>query len=413
MSLNKFFTKLFFILLLMFSASLANAGDAVSVGVGLHQAEVVKLPKEMTSVIIADRKIAGVVKHDGRTVSVVGHGLGKTDIRFMNGGRIVREVNLTVHPDLNGIKKSLNNFFPNESIGVDLVNDSVALVGNVSSAEVASKAEKIVKEYNGGVDVLNLMHLRSSQQVMLSVRVGELKRTEVKKFGLGVHGIISAGSAVFGALEKNGTFKVLAEPTLTAISGETANFLAGGEFPVPVKDGNNGVSVDYKKFGVSVDFTPQVLSENRVRLNVASEVSELSNEGKVMISSMNIPSIATRRANTTVELAPGESFMIAGLMKSSGSAILHEVPGLGDIPILNVLFRSTEFQNNQTELVIAVTPYLAAPVEGDDIRLPTDGYNFSGPLKAMFTGKLGGYDKNAVTGVATGGLAGPAGFMVE
>lgn len=316
--------------------------------------------------------------------------------------------------DANAIKKSLRSLLPNENIGVEMVNHTVALTGVVSNAEAAARAVKIADEFinNNKNDrqILNLMQIRSGQQVMLKVKVGEMRRSEINKLGLGLHGIISSGEAVFGALEGNGAFKTLAEPTLTAISGESAKFLAGGEFPVPVAQGNNTMSVDYKKFGVSVDFTPAVISEKRIRLNVASEVSELSDVGAVVMQNIRIPSISTRRANTTIELAPGESFMIAGLIKNNSTAQLDQVPGLGNIPILNILFRSAQFKRHETELVIAVTPYMADPVEAKDIKLPTDGYNPPSMMEMFMLGRLQGAPKSR--GGHTG-LEGPAGFTAD
>ena len=406
------FAKILFALtLIVLLYSKAFAGDAVSVHVSKNQAELVKLPQAMTHVVIANRAVGGVVKHSPRRVSVIGNGIGNTDIRFMNGNRIVRQVNLTVHQDLPAIKKSLKSFFPNEKVGVKAVNGTIALTGTTSDAETAAQIVKVVGEYVGSDEkIINLMKVESGQQVMLRVRVGELNREVIKKMGLGIHGIISAGSAVLGALESEGALKILAEPTLTAISGETAQFLAGGEFPIPVVQAGNTMSVDYKSFGVNVDFTPLVLSQNRIRLDVASEVSELNKKGSVNVSSMTIPSITTRRANTTVELAPGESFMIAGLIKDKSSANIHKVPGLGDIPVLSPLFRSAAFQRNETELVIAVTPYLADPVVSSEIRMPGEGIEHTGIMEMLF---LGSITKNTNNNLSNSGLEGPVGYAID
>lgn len=391
-------------------ANSAFAGDVIAINVGMHQAEIVNLPSKTTHILIGDRTIAGVVKHSSKKASVIGHSIGKTDIRFMNGKRIVRQVNLSVHHDLPAIKKSLHSFFPKEKIGVEAVNTTVALTGNVSDSETAANIVSIVEEHIGdNGKLINLMRLRGGQQVMLRVRVGEIQRDSLKKLGLGLHGIISSGSAVFGAFEKEGAFKILAEPTLTAISGETAEFLAGGEFPVPIVQAGNTMSVDYKSFGVSVDFTPIVLSENRIRLDVASEVSDLTSIGAVKVKGTELPAISTRRANTTVELAPGESFMIAGLIKDSSAANIHKVPGLGDIPILSPLFRSAKFQKNETELIITVTPYLADPVSGADIRLPTDDFRYSSMMEMLFLGRIIESSKN----VKNYGLEGSVGYAID
>jgi pilus assembly protein CpaC len=405
--------------------SQANA-DNLNLNLGVNKSEEMTLPSKITNVVIKDRAVAGVIKHGAKNVSITGKSAGNTEIRFLNKKKLVRKVSLTVGGNSNNnnsasksisgpyadIKRSLKNFFPNEEIGLESINGTVTLTGNVSDAETAAQTLKIVQEYVGKNKVLNLMRLKSGQQVMLRVRVGEIRRDSVNKLGLGLHGIISSGSAVFGALERDGAFKVLAEPTLTAISGETANFLAGGEFPVPVMQSGNTMSVDYKSFGVSVNFTPAVLTKNRIRLDVASEVSELSDNGAVRVNSMSMPAISTRRANTTIELAPGESFMIAGLIKDSSKADIHKVPGLGDIPILSPLFRSAEFQRNETELVIAVTPYLADPAASDDIRLPTDNYKNSSMLEMLFLGKLESRKKSP-DDARKRGLEGSVGYLVD
>lgn len=391
-----------------------QAGDVTAVNVGLHQSEFVSLPRGMTHVIIADRGVAGVVKHDAERISVVGHGIGKTNIRVMNGDKIVRQINVTVSQDLPSIRKTLSTLFPSEQIGVETVNSTIALTGGVSDNETAAQIVRVVQEYVGqDTKILNLMRMKTGQQVMLRVRVGEVRRDALNKLGLGLHGVISAGSAVLGALERDGVFKVLAEPTLTAISGETANFLAGGEFPVPIAQPGNTMSVEYKPFGVRVDFTPRVLSENRIRLDVGSEVSEIQDIGQANVRSMVVPAISTRRANTTVELASGESFMIAGLIQDKSKANIHKVPGLGDIPILSPLFRSAEFQRNETELVIAVTPYLADPVSGSDIRLPTDNYQDSSMMEKLFLGNMGSYKDGNAADANKRGPEGSVGYLTD
>ena len=388
----------------------AHAGEVTNVVVGLHQAELVRLPQGMTHVIIADRDIGGIVKHDDRTVSVIGHGIGHTDIRIMSGKRIALQINLTVTQNLPALKKILHNLFPHEMIGVEMINRSVALTGKVSSTEAAKHIMQVAKEYIGQYNnVINLMSLRSGQQVMLRVRVGEMKRDTVKKLGLGLHGVISAGSSILGLLNKEQQFRILAEPNLTAISGETAQFVAGGEFPVPVAHGHNAMSVAYKTFGIQVHFTPMVLADNRLRVNVSSEVSELNNEAAVSIASMKMPSISTRRASTTVELAPGESFMIAGLTQDNFANNLHQVPGLANIPVLSALFSSVDFRRNESELVIAVTPYLVDPVKDQDIRLPGEGMTPPSPMELFFVGGL----TASSYGKQTGQLEGSAGYIIE
>jgi pilus assembly protein CpaC len=196
------------------------------------------------------------------------------------------------------------------------------------------------------------------------------------------------------ALERNGLIKTLAEPNLTAISGETADFLAGGEFPVPIPGGFAGTSIEYRKYGVSLAYTPTVLSNGRISLRVRPEVSELSTEGAIIMDGFQVPALTVRRAETTVELGSGESFMIAGLMNNRATGAIDKIPGLGDVPILGMLFKSDSFRRGETELVIVVTPYLVKPVSAGDIKLPTDAYQVSNDLARLLTGQ----DSAGVTG---------------
>ncbi len=312
--------------------------------------------------------------------------------------------------DIAGIQRSLKSFFPEETISVKPVGKSVALTGNVSNMEASNQIISVVEQFVPAGNILNLMKLRSEQQVMLQVKVGELKREALERLGLGVQGIISGGSTVIGALEKDDAFKTLAEPTLTAISGQSAKFLAGGEFPVPVSNAG-AVSIQYKPFGVSVNFTPTVISNKRIRIDVGSEVSEIMNTNNVQTNTVSVPSIGTRRANTTIELAPGESFMIAGLIRNDFHNSLNKVPGLSDIPVLGLLFKSTSFKRNESELVIAVTPYLASPTESKNIKLPTDDLVEPGNIDRMFLNALGHYKAKGSTGTLS--VEGSSGFLVD
>ena len=321
-------------------------------------------------------------------------------------------------------------------------------------------------------DILNLLTVTSGQQVMLRVRVGEIRRTALKRLGVSLSaanvngstnysgatagnigafnggtdgitgtaaaaaagqgglttddtfGIISGSTGGIGnfnfgarleALENDGLLKVLAEPNLVALSGEKAEFLAGGEFPVPIAQGalNSNITIEYKPFGVAVQFIPYVLAENRIRLTVLPEVSELSDEDSVQVSGVTIPALTTRRAKTTVELAPGESFMIAGLLRDEMSSILRQLPGINEIPILGALFRSSDYQRNESELVIAVTPYLVDPMKSSDVRLPTDGLRPPSTMEMMFYGALSSIAHGERRISQTPMLEGPIGFMLD
>lgn len=305
--------------------------------------------------------------------------------------------------------------------------------------------------------VINLMKISTAQQVMLRIRIGEVQRNAVRNLGISLqalgdtsapnflvgtgigrlataatgttsafrYGAVTAGSDAFmnasiytngrngigaaiEALERDGLLKVLAEPTLTALSGEQAEFLAGGEFPIPIPQQQGQVTIQYKTFGVALKFIPYVLSKNRIRIQVQPEVSELSNQNQATVSGFVAPSIITRRASTTIELAPGESFMMAGLLRDNLSTTIDQLPGAGEIPVLGALFRSTAYQRQETELVIAVTPYLVDPIKDADIKLPTDDFRpatfFEGVLYGAVASNRGAKDPS---------LEGATGFMTD
>lgn len=415
-----FKTYIFIFLVTIFSALTAAAVEEVTMSVG--QPYHITLQDALTNTAISDREIVKVVIHDDKSVSIIGKKPGRAHVSFSKKGKLLKKIQVEVVKTMSktslkkhrsSLKRLISNLFPHERIGVNYVGDSVALTGSISSNEVGKQIVSVVEEATGEkMKVINLLKLRSSEQVMLHVRVGELKRDELQKLGTGWQGVISLSPTIIGALQKDDVFKILAEPRLTAISGETANFLAGGEFPVPVRQGDNGVSVEYKPFGVNINFTPHVLSENRLRLNVSSEVSELSDAGAVKISSMNIPSVTTRKANTVVELAPGESFMIAGLIRDNYQSELNKVAGLGEIPVLSALFSSSAFQRNESELVIAVTPYLVDPIKDEEIRMPAEGLEPATALEMIFTGQLGSYNQNEHPPLPSG-VEGPVGFVIE
>lgn len=295
---------------------------------------------------------------------------------------------------------ALHNLFPNENVGLEMVNNGIAVTGLVNDPETAHRIVEVVAQYvPKGAHVVNMMQIKTNQQVMLRVRIGEIKRTAAKGFGL----------LTLNALEHDGLFKTLAEPNLVAISGETANFLSGGEFPVPVSS-DQGTTVQYKNYGIGLQFTPIVLSQNRIRLTVESEVSDLSSKGEVKTEGFSIPSLTERKARTTVELAPGESYMIAGLLKDNMTVKTGNISGLGDIPVLGALFRDSDIDRNETELVIAVTPYLVDPVKARDIRLPSDDYHTPSQMETILFGALGSMDDTDKVQLQNPKAAVPGGF---
>ena len=306
-------------------------------------------------------------------------------------------------------------------------NNSLVLGGAVSDAATTAQVMQVANQLSGGKQIINMMQIKSGQQVMLRVRIGEVQRGALDQLGLSAQGVVGAVTGLFYSnkmydvstrldfLSQNGLMKILAEPNLTAMSGEKATFLAGGEFPIPVpQKGGDAITVEYKKFGVGIEFTPTVLAQNRIRLAVEPEVSEIS-KSSVKFGGAKIPGISTRRAKTTVELAPGESFMIAGLISDNVRDVSDEWPVLGDIPVLGALFRSTAFKRNETELVIAVTPYLVDPVPAQDIKLPTDKFKPASIMEQYFFGAIA--HKPKLTSDNQGKTAtspeGKHGFMTE
>lgn len=462
------------------------------ISVPINRSTLVTLDRPMSEAMVANPEIADIHAHNSSNLTVVAKKMGYTNVRvFDKDGKLMREFDVRVVHDLPAIRKALKNFLPDENIGVEMVNTSIALTGQVSNATVAGQAVKIVQDFIRSdpasraaseprakgteqleeyPDILNLMQVISGQQVQLRVRVGEVNREALKRLGFdlnyitdttgtglrlgtgsGITALTGGTGGVFGfngdpadtyrgilsgvwqpdgangkalgglikALEGEGLFKLLAEPNLVAISGEEAEFLAGGEIPIPVvqgtsgtrSDANNSVAIEYKPFGVAVKFTPFVLSENRVRMTVQPEVSEVSTQNAVRVSGFDIPSITTRRAKTTVELAPGESYMIAGLIKDQTRAQIDQLPGAKELPVLGALFRSTEFQRNESELVIAVTPYIVDPVKGSDIKLPSDDFRPADQMEMFFYGAMGAL--SGAKKINDEALEGPVGFMVD
>jgi pilus assembly protein CpaC len=323
--------------------------------------------------------------------------------------------------------------------------------GEAGSPAEAATIKGVAQQFLGDKDKLGLnVAVPASTQVNLQVRVAEVSRNAAKSFGVNWDALFNNGTVAVGlltgrapastfgnfirdtsssqldsiglgyksgsfdisgvvdALQSEGLATMLAEPNLTAVSGESASFLAGGEFPVPVAQGLDQISIEWKKFGVSLDFTPTVLSGERISIRVRPEVSELSDVGGVVINNIKVPGVTVRRADTTVELASGQSFAIAGLFQNSASNSVQQYPWLGDLPVLGTLFRSSSFQRNETELVIIVTPYIVKPVASpSDLRLPTDGVAMSNDLDRVLSGRL------TNTSAGRPHLSGPAGFMLE
>ncbi|MDD5329656.1 MAG: type II and III secretion system protein family protein [Sulfuricella sp.] len=406
------------------------------IGATLGKSTLIRLPSPVARMSVGNPAVADVVLINPREVYVLGKSIGSTNIILWNKDGQATIVDVTVAMDTAALQDKLHQLLPNEkNIKVSASADSVVLSGRVSDSVKASQAVELANAYttalmassggaagginNGGGAVgktVNLLQLNDPQQVMLEVKVAEISKTLLDKLGVKFsNGHVTSGGwtytllsdFLFGNLggnllyskglnsfqldaqRENGLIRVLAEPTIMAISGQKGSFLAGGKVFIPVsrtdQSGLPVITLEEKEFGVGLVFTPTVLEGGRINLNVAPEVSDLNQNGSPFVSANGItsilPSFSVRRAATTVQLNDGQSFAIAGLIKSNASETIKAFPVLGEIPILGALFRSSEFQNDKTELLFIITPRLVKPLP-PDYKLPTD--NFAEPTRAEF-----------------------------
>ena len=396
-----------------------------TIEVPINKSQIVSTDQAIMRVMIGNPEIADIVPVTDRSVYILGKAMGTTSLTLYGpGGRVLSVVDVAVGPDVQGLRDQLLRLVPDSGIEASISGSSIVLSGLSNDPGSIARAVQLAKTY-AGEDVVNLVSLGASQQVMLEVRFSEVKRdvgqnigvsgffagndvfgglgpgasitpnpvTGGSQIGVGsiteTFGVLGATFRVLGlniegyldALEQKGFAKRLAEPTLVALSGEKASFLAGGEFPIPVVQGGGGglnggngasITVEFKPFGVSLGFTPTVLGDRTINLKVEPEVSSIDRQASIQLNGIVIPGLQTRRASTTLELRDGESFAIAGLLQRDFASTVKQVPLLGNIPIIGSLFRSTEFQKGETELLIIVTPRLVRPIRPEQVRLPTD-----------------------------------------
>ena len=402
----------------------------LSVGTG----RLVRLGGTMTDLFVANDAIADVQVRSPSQIYIFGKAAGSTTVYATDrSGRVIYSANVRVGQNLGSIDELLDIAMPEADIQATPLSGMVLLTGTVAQPADAEEAERLVQGFVGeGTQVISRLRTATPQQVMLQVKIAEVSRSLVRQIGTnllsqdttsgflfgigrGSPGTITPGAIItdpttglpigraptsftfnrppgtttiagagnlfgldlLGTLNLNettGLVTTLAEPTLTALSGETASFLAGGEFPIPVSQSLGAVTIEYKQFGVGLAFSPIVLENGRISMRVRPEVSELSSEGSITLNGFEVPALVTRRAETTVELGSGQSFMIAGLLRNTGNNSVDRAPFLGRLPIIGALFRSTNFRRSETELVIIVTPYLVRPVTASQIAMPTDGF---------------------------------------
>ncbi|WP_410712109.1 type II and III secretion system protein family protein [Bradyrhizobium sp. BEA-2-5] len=387
----------------------APEGISGTLNISSSLGKTIHLPAPAASIFVADPTIADYQAPSNKTIFVFGKKSGRTSLFALNdNGEALAELRVVVSQPIEDLRATLKAQVGDYPIQVSYTPRGAILSGTAPNAEIVDSAVKVTEQFLGtGALVVNKIQVAGSLQVNLSVRVAEVSRSAMKELGVNLSasgqagpftlGLISGSGGGTGAAQGGGTAKigfnaggvnvsavldalaherlasVLAEPNLTAMSGESASFLAGGEFPIPVLQDNRQVSVEFRHFGVSLEFVPTVLSNNQINIRVKPEVSELSAQGAVTINGISVPALSTRRANTVVELASGQSFAIGGLIRRNFNTDITTFPWLGDVPILGALFRSSSFQKEETELVIIVTPYVVRPRSNTrQMSAPTD-----------------------------------------
>lgn len=409
---------------------------------GLDKSMLIDVPTELQNVLVSNPDVVDAVVQTSRQVYLLGKEVGEANVHFMGpDGQKLLYMEVSVQRDVTVLRDTLQRLLPGATIHAEMMGENIVLTGTVTSPVDANRAAELAAKFiNKPEGVVNMLNTETKEQVLLKVQVAEMQRDAIRRLGVDLPGAIfnsgnftfakvfqnafpvtsgvtagAVASAIPGAapfvaagsalqstwqsggqsvqallqvLERSGVVRILAEPNLTAISGETAKFLAGGEFPIPITEEDNKVTVQYKEFGVNVSFKPIVLSEGRINLSVSAEVSELSNDGAVTLSTISIPALKVRKAETTLEMPSGGTLAMAGLLSDETRQSIEGVPGLKSLPVLGPLFRSTDYRRRETELVILVTPYLATHSSPHQMAKPIDGYMPESELKELFFGNI-------------------------
>lgn len=409
---------------------------------GLNKSLTIHLPRAAKDVVVGNPEMADAVVRTPHRIFVIGKKVGQTNIFFFDAdGKKILNLELQIERDLSILNSMLIKLLPSSDIKLESINDNVVLTGTVPNPSQAKKASDLATRFIGKPEqVVNMLAIEGKEQVLLRVTVAEVQRSIIKQLGVDLTNTLGISNAVFNfntvnpfslagqalsgatgtgtytsgtdsvgatlrAMERNGLIRTLAEPNLTAISGESAKFLAGGEFPVPSsRDSEGNVIIEFKPFGVGLGFTPVVLSEGRISLKVSTEVSETTSDNAFTLNNgtngnLTIPGLKVRRAETTVELPSGGSLVMAGLIQEDTKRNLNGVPGIKDVPILGALFRSSDFQKTETELAVIITPYVVSPTSREALTRPDKGLVEASDLEATLFGRL-----NKVYGVRSGKL---------
>ena len=412
------------------------------VTLGADKSMIVEVPVDLQNVLVSNPEVIDAVVQTSRQVYILAKATGEANAFFVGPeGQKVLFLEVTVARDLGALRDTIARLLPGSKVDAEMMGENIILSGSVITPIDASRAGELAQRFVKGKNtVVNMLNTASKEQVLLKVQVAEMQRDGLRRIGVDIpRAVLSAGdftfaqvvrnafpvtsglvpsataaatatgvpvvtagsafqpgfsngnqsvSALIQSLERSGVIRTLAEPNLTAISGETAKFLAGGEFPVPIAQQNNTITVEWKPFGVNISFKPVVLSEGKISLTISAEVSELSSDGAITIGSISLPGLKVRRAETTLEIPSGGTLAMAGLLSDSTRQNVEGVPGLKSLPILGALFRSNDYQKNETELVILVTPYIASHAAKRDLAKPDDGYLPSSELKELFFGHI-------------------------
>lgn len=392
-----------------------------SIKVAKGKTVTIRAVQRFDEIVIGDPEIATVTPLTDRSFYVLGNELGSTSLTIFDAEKNpVGIIDIEVTLDTKLLSSTIRQSVPGSSVKVTSANGRIVLSGSATDAVAATQAEQIASRFAGDEEIINSIKITSSQQVQLNVRFVEINRDVGKELGTQISAAYawSNGSVEFNsapratsntpagsligsligegysvdvaidALEDRGMARRLAEPNLIARSGETSSFLAGGEFPIPISEQDGTITVSYKKFGVGLDFTPTVLSDGLISLDIEPEVSAIDNTASYRVGNIAIPGFSVRRARTSVDLKSGQSFMIAGLLQSENNLITQRVPGLGQLPVLGALFSSKAYQRRETDLVIIVTPHLVKPIDplkkvaspSDRTKRPTEAEFFLGNI---------------------------------
>ncbi|MCH8202293.1 MAG: type II and III secretion system protein family protein [Proteobacteria bacterium] len=424
----------------------------VDLEIDIHRGILLRLDRDAENIFIVNPAIADVDVKSPRLIYVFGRAVGETTIYAIDENEeVIYSAGVVIRQNFDEVLDALARLLPDATLTVEMIRGNIILSGYVRSPEEVEIAERLLgKAIGQNQELINRVKITMPTQINLRVKFAEVTLGVLKQLGFRQTASLSTGNlgldfisggggfstseSGFGilgafsgdrfnlgialdALETEGYLSTLAEPNLTTLSGETASFLAGGEFPVPTTDRNGQRIIQFRKFGVQLDFTPVILSENLINLRVTPEVSQLTNLGAVVIDGITVFGLTTRSANTTVELASGQSFAIAGLLQSSLVQDKSKFPLLGDLPILGALFRSDQFRREETELVIVVTPYIVRPFDARQMVLPTDGLqNPSDVSRYLKDGHLTNQARPGARLQKSGpgvGLRGSAGFRLK